>query len=98
MKKEMFKKVYLLELTDTGRKIKYIYSTEYPSTMDDQEILNIMYMSTPSRWLPTHPDYKELWHLSKEYPYLPDGVFCVDEEYRIVKSWYNKLWDKIRGQ
>lgn len=73
-----------------------IGAEEYDSSIPDEDILNAMHEYGKTAWLPTYPDYNELWLLLPDNGImLPHYKFGVDEFYVQIPTFWDRVKDML---
>lgn len=75
-----------------------IGAEEYDYSISDEDILNALHEPGKTVWLPTYPDYNELWlMLPKNDILLPHYKIGVDEFYVQTPTFWDRIKDVLFG-
>jgi len=76
-----------------------IGTEEYDSSILDEDILNALHEQGRTMWLPTYPDYDELWLMLPDNGImLPHYKIGVDEFYVQIPTFWDRIKDVLFGR
>lgn len=76
-----------------------IGAEEYDCSVSDEDILNALHEQGKTAWLPTYPDYNELWLLQLENGILlPHYKVEVEKFYAQIPTFWDRIKDVFVGR